>query len=188
MQEQTDTKRPERREAIYVDKDVQSALIRHLVFTWCAIIGIIGAALLAAESINSGYALSFRECVVALWEHNEALLITLTILSPIIVYDFLLLSHRFAGPMVSIRRNLNGLASGEQVPPMRMRKNDFWQDVGEDINKIADRINSLEGKTSSDPASRTETERDDQVVAAAVERQTDRDPTATSQESESTTA
>lgn len=61
-------------------------------------------------------------------------------LLPTFVWDTVKLANRFAGPMYQLRKEIRGVAGGEQLKPLRFREDDFWQDVATDFNKMLDRF------------------------------------------------
>ncbi len=63
---------------------------------------------------------------------------------PIVVYDAIRYSHRFAGPVMRIRQTVSRLADGENVPPIVLRKGDFWTDVADEVNRLNERVRQLE--------------------------------------------
>lgn len=139
-----DPARPKRRRQYYVDSDVQAALLRHLALGWIAVFGVIASVLLAMESYRGNFALGFYECLAAMWYHNAALVVALCILAPMMVFDSIRISHRFVGPMVSLRRALRRLGEGDHVDPIQFRKNDFWKDIAESFNLVIARVDRLE--------------------------------------------
>jgi hypothetical protein len=59
---------------------------------------------------------------------------------PVFAYDCVRLSHRFAGPIYSLRTALRKLADGQCIPEVSFREDDFWKDVARDVNRIAARL------------------------------------------------
>jgi hypothetical protein len=55
---------------------------------------------------------------------------------PVYVWDLVKLSHRFAGPMLRLRRILKDLAAGRRASHLRFRPNDFWQETAIDFNRF----------------------------------------------------
>lgn len=144
MTDQLQEKRGLTRRRKYLVDDVQTALLKHMMLSWLAVFGVIASVLLAVESYKGDFALGFYECLAAMWRHNAALVVALSILAPMMAYDSVRISHRFAGPMVSFRRTLKNLGNGERVDPIRFRENDFWQDIAESFNLVVERIDRLE--------------------------------------------
>ena len=151
MTDQNQEQRCLKRRKKYLVDDVQSALLKHMMLSWIAVFGVIASVLLAVESYKGGFALGFYECLAAMWRHNAALVIALSILAPMMAYDSVRISHRFAGPMVSFRRAVNNLGNGESVDPIRFRKNDYWHDLAESFNRVIDRIDRLEAAKANSP-------------------------------------
>jgi hypothetical protein len=85
------------------------------------------------------------------------LLIIMVCLFPAFAYDSIKLSHRFAGPIYSVRTALRKLADGEDMPELSFRKGDFWTDMSGDINRIAARLR----EKSNDEAAQDEAAQDE---------------------------
>lgn len=68
------------------------------------------------------------------------------LLLPIVVFDSIRFSHRFAGPMVRLRRGMKDLAEGRVARAVIVREGDFWEDFAEDYNRVVDRVDRLEAE------------------------------------------
>jgi hypothetical protein len=68
------------------------------------------------------------------------------ILLPIALIDSIRFSHRFAGPMVRVRRLMNDLAAGREVEPLAIRDGDFWNDFAKDFNRLVARVEDLQNE------------------------------------------
>ena len=68
---------------------------------------------------------------------------------PAFIYDSVKLSHRFAGPIYKLRGVLKQMADGKDIEPMSFRKGDYWFNLAEDVNRIAERLRQSE-KESED--------------------------------------
>jgi hypothetical protein len=84
-----------------------------------------------------------------MWDRYGIVAISLASLVPFFCLDLILWSHRFAGPMVRIRRSVHDLADGKAVPPIRLRANDYWTDLADDLNLVIQRIEKAERQASS---------------------------------------
>jgi hypothetical protein len=82
-------------------------------------------------------------------------LVISSFLLPIAILDMLWFSSRFAGPLARLRRSLNRLAEGEEVPPLYFRKGDFLHDVSRDFNLVLQRLGKLNDYTAADRAAQT---------------------------------
>ena len=75
--------------------------------------------------------------------HSPTVLAVL-VLAPIFLRDLCKLTNRFAGPLVRLRRAMKDLADGREVAPIHFREGDFWQDLADDFNRAAERVQSVE--------------------------------------------
>ena len=78
----------------------------------------------------------FSNLVPVIERINAVLAITLPVLSLLILWGALVISHRFAGPIERIEADLDRILAGEKNHRIRLRKND-------DMKGVADRINTL---------------------------------------------
>lgn len=78
--------------------------------------------------------------VNAFWQQSGPMLLALACLIPIFVRDTLTLSNRIAGPIYRLRDTVKRLGDGEDVPPLKFRKRDMWNDLPELFNKMTDRL------------------------------------------------
>ena len=135
---------------IYVDKDVQRALLVQLIVQWIAVFSIMFLIFVLAEAIQAGFSTDFRGSLLAALRKNVALFVGIAVLTPCIIYQLMKLSHRFVGPMVSFRRAMRQLAAGEPVQPIHFRENDFWCDIAENFNVILQRMEQTDAASSPD--------------------------------------
>ena len=77
---------------------------------------------------------------------------------PLVVIDVVRQSHRWVGPVFHLRRALEALAKGVQVSAIQFRDGDYWQDMANDINVIAERLQSLEASRESAGGRKADTE------------------------------
>jgi signal transduction histidine kinase len=66
------------------------------------------------------------------------------VLVPVIMFDVLVTSNRFAGPLYRVRRAMRELAAGERVGAIQFREKDFLQDLADEFNAVAQRVEELE--------------------------------------------
>jgi signal transduction histidine kinase len=55
----------------------------------------------------------------------------------------LFLTNRVAGPMMRLQNDLRRLVNGEEVKPINLRKNDYFQQFADDLNKLSDKLKSV---------------------------------------------
>lgn len=147
--------RSQRRSKILVDRQVQGTIVRRLVLHWLIASLVAMFYLLVLQAFANGMQKPISSHFAGLWENYGSLLIVLITLFPVFIYDSIRVSHRFAGPMVSFRKELKNLADGESITPVSCRNNDFWSDVAGHLNRIAQRLGQVEGsapKSATPPA------------------------------------
>ena len=81
-------------------------------------------------------------------EHSPVFLIMLAFL-PLAIYDSIKLSHKFAGPIYRLRKDLARLQQGEDVQ-FSFRKDDFWTDIPDSMNSLVAKIDDLEAKVAEE--------------------------------------
>lgn len=62
------------------------------------------------------------------------------LLVPMILVDMVRLSSRIVSPITRLRSNMERMAEGERVLPMRIRATDFWCDTATAFNDMLDRF------------------------------------------------
>ena len=130
------------RTRLLIDPKLQGALVCRVLLYWCLSIGVM--MLLAGlqvvwrgPNVESGVALS--RAVLAF---GPALLASMVLL-PFVAFDTLRFSHRFAGPMHRLRTEARRLADGETVEPVNIREKDYWGDLADEFNRVAEELNRL---------------------------------------------
>ncbi|MEX2188411.1 MAG: hypothetical protein WD875_16505 [Pirellulales bacterium] len=131
------------RRQLFVDSTLQGALLTRCVFYWGMCLAAVFASLLCWDALV-GPAQLFYARIEGTWLRYAPALLFVAALTPIIAYDFLRLSNRFAGPMIRMRRTMRDLAQGERVEPVVLRRNDFWRDFADEFNAVILRMRKLE--------------------------------------------
>jgi hypothetical protein len=136
-----------RRKKYWIDFPVQGALVRRLVFHWLVFFALC-VTLLPIWRLMSGAELSgpYVSLLQLAWAEAGPVFLLMLLLLPLFVWDTVKLSNRFAGPMYRLRKSLAALAAGENVPPVRLRDGDFWQEVAHDFNIVMHRLKSAEAE------------------------------------------
>lgn len=135
------------RSLLLIDPDIQWPILqRTALYTGsCAVYFMV--VLFCAESgkINHespGKSLWHCLDVIACWAPG------LTMLAPIIAYDLLIFTNRFAGPMFRLRREMQRLIADESQTPIKLRDNDHWTDMADLFNEIRSELIELRGSRS----------------------------------------
>ena len=131
-------KNPDRKKT-YVDPKVQGALVRRLVFHWCAFL-IVGSMVAFCLQVLSNPFRPASEHARELWWTHGPFVIVMVFMLPVFIYDTIKLSHRFAGPIYRLRQTIRSIAQGSPAPKLRFRDFDFWQGLAEDFNGMVERL------------------------------------------------
>ena len=132
-----------RRRKQFIDKAVQGALIRRIVLHWMMFFTMAFFVFPLWKLLSSGdLSRPFTELMLRSLAETVPVLAILIAMIPIFVWDTVTLSNRFAGPVYRFHKAIRGLTAGEEVPPIKLRKGDFWKNVAEDFNVMMERFKS----------------------------------------------
>lgn len=135
------------RKSDLVDPKVQGALAKRLVSHWIVFIAAAAVIAFAMQWMSNPF-LPIREHAVQAWWTHGPLLLVLLCLLPVFVFDAIKFSHRFAGPVFRLRQITSRLASGQSTERVEFRGTDFWRDLAQDLNNIAERLGQSTGKNN----------------------------------------
>ncbi|MCA9241930.1 MAG: hypothetical protein KDA37_17085 [Planctomycetales bacterium] len=128
-----------RRKRYLVDQRVQGDLLYRAARYWLTSVAMVGSLTLV------GWLLVYPgvPSIVSGWKEIAPLLsmlavglVSTVLIMPIVMFDLLKLTNRFAGPIFRVNRALRDLAAGEPVKPIKLRDGDYWQDVAESFNLL----------------------------------------------------
>lgn len=136
-----------KRTRLWVDASVQGALIARVLVYWlaCMVLVTLPLALIQALVDPSQY---LHQHYFQLLSHHWPILAALTAIVPFFVYDTIRFSHRFAGPISRLRRDLIRYEQGKDIFPINFREGDFWRDLVDRINNVVERAETAEKKLS----------------------------------------
>src|SRR5688500_6842404 len=130
---------PHLRKRIFVDAEVQGALIRRVLVHWTAFAATLAVILGAVQFFTNP--LGSLEEHLALFPRRHGLtFIVLLFLLPAFLWDTARLTHRFSGPVLRLRRMMKELAAGEDPGELRFRDGDFWMELGDHFNGVRSRV------------------------------------------------
>lgn len=125
-----------KRQRIYVDQHVQGGIVVRLVALWVASTAVAVAVWFVMQFFadpTQGLAFYLAGAGKTLFP----LLLAFGVTLPIAILQLLRFTHRFAGPVVRLRRMMHELANGDDVPTLKFRPNDYWQDLADEYNRAA---------------------------------------------------
>lgn len=142
-------KKPNNRKKAVVNARVQWTLalrvVMHFFIFVCAgaVFGLINQFLLDPFGGLEGNLMAFaRNC--------GPMLLALVCLMPIFIRDTLTLSNKIAGPIHNLKNKIRQISEGEtDVPPLKFRKGDMWDDMPELFNTMIDRLKNTNEKAAT---------------------------------------
>ena len=109
--------RPQRRQK-FIDSKVQGALARRIIFHWLVFLAVASVAALLLQVLSNPFRPA-GEHLENLWYTHGPFLVVMVFLLPVFVIDTIKISHRFAGPIFSLRRTMREVADGQ--PPRKLQ-------------------------------------------------------------------
>jgi hypothetical protein len=130
--------RPQRRQK-YIDSQVQGALARRIIFHWLVFVSVAAVAALLLQVLSDPFRPAGQH-LENLWYTQGPFLLVMVFLLPVFVVDTIKISHRFAGPIFSLRRAMREVAEGQPPRKLKFREGDFWHELAADYNAMIDRL------------------------------------------------
>jgi nitrogen fixation/metabolism regulation signal transduction histidine kinase len=134
--------RPQRRQK-FVDAQVQGALARRVIFHWLVFLAVASAVALLLQVLSDPFQPA-RDHLKNAWFSHGPFVIVMIFLLPVFVVDTIKISHRFAGPIYSLRRAIHEIAEGQPPRKLQFRDSDFWHDLAADYNAMIARLGVTE--------------------------------------------
>ena len=123
---------------IFVDNKVQGALIWRIISYWFYCLLSVSLLVVCWSILTGPRQTSTQLYWDLVYRYGPALIASVIVL-PIVLIDATRFSNRFVGPVVRLRRALKEWAEGEQVEPIKFRKDDFWCDFADNFNRAVAR-------------------------------------------------
>ena len=127
------------RQRFFVDRKIQLTMVSRVVAYWLFCLLSVWLMLVCWE-IATGRPSSSGELIGGVWSRFGPALIASILLVPLVVWDCLRVTNRFAGPLLRLRRGMSDLADGEPVQPLELRQGDFLGEIAEQFNRIASQL------------------------------------------------
>ena len=130
--------RPQRTKK-FIDSKVQGALARRIIFHWLVFLAVGSAAALMLQVLSDPFRPA-GEHLENVWYTHGPFLVVIVFLLPVFVIDTVKISHRFAGPIFSLRRTMRDVADGQPPRQLKFRDSDFWHELANDYNAMIARL------------------------------------------------
>jgi hypothetical protein len=126
-----------KRTTFLVDPTVQWAIGRRVILHWMLFAVCLIAVNVMLRTILTMTDMPFGEAIRTAAMHQVSVIIVMAVMLPMFVLDTMKLSNRFAGPMYRLRNALVKIPTGEPMKALTFRTGDFWSEVAEDFNCVA---------------------------------------------------
>jgi HAMP domain-containing protein len=130
------------RKKVYVDKHVQGGIVVRLGAIWLLTTSIaIGVS--ALLQFLGDPTIGFEAYVADFSRYWVPTLMAFGAMLPIAGLHLVRFTHRFVGPIVRLRRLMRELADGKTLQPVKFREKDYWHDLADEFNRVAEELNQL---------------------------------------------
>jgi len=130
-------KAPRQRKKTVIDREVQYGVASKVALHWAVFFFCnflcLGIWVVLFE-LPEG---TWSEIFGTSFERFFPVLVISVVLMPIFVLDTLKLTNRFAGPISRLRTELKNAGQGRPVNRLHFRTNDYWLEIAEDFNRLA---------------------------------------------------
>jgi hypothetical protein len=131
-----------RRTKHFIDSSVQGSLARRIIFHWLVFLMMAFIVSFILQVMTDPFR-PITAHLAGLWQTQGPFLLVTIFLLPVFVMDTIKLSHRFAGPIYSLRRAIREVAAGKPARKLKFRRRDFWQDLAADYNAMLVRLGAV---------------------------------------------
>ncbi len=135
---------------LLIDNRVQLSLVKRVTLHWVSFIVLFLCVVFTLELFLREPGVSFGQTLLVSLQKNALMLVLMAAIMPAFLYDTVKMSHRFAGPVSRLKHGLSSLANGQPVEKLNFRKGDFWGELAEDFNRVADRFDADEAAEEKD--------------------------------------
>jgi hypothetical protein len=128
-----------RRSQIFIDREVQGALMMRVGFYWLfCLLSIV--LMVLCWNVVTGPRARFVDLFLEIYQRHAPALVATLILLPLVMIDVVRMSNRFVGPIVRLRSGMRELTETGRARPIAFRDHDYWHDLAADFNRVAQRV------------------------------------------------
>lgn len=143
--------RPKRKK-YFIDRKVQGELLTRVARYWVVSMTMVALlTILGWMFITPGLKalLDLRQQLPSLFSGMLVAVVASLLVLPAILFDFVRMTNRFAGPIFRLRRCMLQAAKGEKVAPLKFRDDDYWQEIADAFNQLLARIETTDSDTEA---------------------------------------
>jgi hypothetical protein len=135
-----------------IDPEVQAGLVIRVIVYW--ILCVVGIALILLCGRMAGDPRPIYAHLYEMRFYYWPALLASFLLLPLVVIDVIRFTHRFAGPLLRLRRVMRQLGRGEPVEPIDFRSTDLWVGLADEFNTVLFRMRRYEAQAEADRLAR----------------------------------
>lgn len=151
------------RKRIFIDKEVQGAVVRRILYYWAACMLFLTIPLLISKTLAESEKYFYEHLTTLLYAYWPVYVIAVLLL-PFVIFDFLRVSHTFAGPIHHLRRELSSFLKGNKIKEISFRESDHWHDLADIVNQVIAKVNENESTEITATCDRTKESEIDQSI------------------------
>ncbi len=123
------------RQQLLIDHHVQGSLLRRTAL-YSAACGVYFIVILIFTESMSRPESTVGDAIMACLDEAIYWAPGLVLLAPLVAYDMLKLTNRFAGPIFRLRREMEQLVAGESAYGLNFREGDYWTEMVPVFNQL----------------------------------------------------
>ena len=145
------------RKRVTIDPRLQGVCCVRVAMYWVFCLATV-VLLMTCRLLLTNPPASVTQLVQQVWKQSGGIIGGTMLVLPLVLFDLLVITNRFAGPIYRIQQELNKLADGHPTDPMQLRPNDFCGDLAKAYNRVRERIlhapvkDSIQTKGDTDSA------------------------------------
>lgn len=163
------------RRKIWIDRMVQGGLVGRIILYWLSVVAYFAIGHIVFQWIDQPD-WTTEEHFQAMVQAFGFWLPGLMLLVPLIIFDIIKLSHRFAGPIFRLRNHLSRVCSGEEKGKLWFREGDYWWDLVDPVNSLITRMLTAEEKLAELKTKLTAAERENLQLQRQLQGQSHSPP------------
>lgn len=148
--------KPRRR--FFIHRGIQGALVLRMMVQWALFVGMTCVVSLVLQTLLDPLAPNAERLQQLRVSLGSFLLVSLCLV-PVFLRDAIRFSHRFVGPIVRLQSEMRKVDVVGELRPFKLRENDYWQDVADDYNELAERLKEAERKAELERSAAVQAER-----------------------------
>lgn len=128
----------EERKKVWIDP-FQTKLTRRILTYLAVFVAVFVNLLFAWKLITEGPVNPWQQFLDTMYSHLPVFVVLL-VLVPIVAWDSIRMSHKLVGPLVRFRQSMQAIAEGQTVRPIKLREDDFLDEMRDDFNHMLESL------------------------------------------------